>query len=112
VTLAQEIRQIVEAAQQAGKPISYQIIWGLLSTDVPETTLSPELTRYCRNGWLTSQRGEQGLLVYLPGPTAIPETNKGRERGFGMMGYMQLRRLEDARKAAKAWLKAPAGVAA
>lgn len=101
-----EIRQIVDNAKRAGKPITAQIIWGLLTREVPEDSFNNILSMMCRAEQLIRVPGDRQAKwnphFYEPGPKPI--TDKRSVDRFSMiMGNMQHKRLLEARAAARRW---------
>lgn len=101
-----EIRQIVDNAKRAGKPVTAQIIWGLLTRDVPEDSFNNILSMMCRAQQLVKVPGDGQAKwnphFYEPGPKPI--TDKRAVDRFSMiMGNMQHKRLLNARAAARKW---------
>lgn len=106
-TIRSEIRQIVDEAKRAGKPITSQIIWGLLTREVPEDSFVNLLSMMVRAEQLVKLpgpgvgKGSPGY--YEPGPKPLVEKRGAIERFGKSMGFMAHRRLEDAKAAAMEW---------
>lgn len=103
-TVRAEIRAIVDDAKLRGKPITSEIIWGLLARAVPELSCKNVLAMMVRAQQVrrfdNTAGGKSGF--YEPGPVAV---NEGRaiERCSMIMGFREHARLMAARKAAREW---------
>ncbi len=104
-SLREEIREIVDEAQRAGRSITATLIWGLVSHDVPDSRVTAELSVMVKARQLDKvpAAGVGGKVCFVPGPQ--PVKSRGREqRGF-FMGAMMHKRLLGARAAARKWLR-------
>lgn len=107
-SLFMEIRRIVDQAKAAGKPITTPIVWGLLKHQVPEASIRQFVSIMVGKRQLTRidpPEKRLGVLSTLePGPE--PVTQGARiGRVSRLLGNMEHRRLMEARKAAREWLR-------
>lgn len=110
MSMRSEIRALVDEANRAGKPISARIIWGLLTRDVPQYALENLLSSMCGSHQLVkveakTPQGKAAPSFYSPGPVPVHESNR-REQIMKSMGFMEMKRLREARADAQSWAKA------
>lgn len=110
MNIRSEIRRIVDEAKRAGRPITSQIIWGLIERDVPEDSFANILSSMCGRKQVVriagDAKGHHGGApgFYEPGPVAVPAT-RSQDRISKSMGFQALARLRAARAAARAWAR-------
>jgi hypothetical protein len=109
-TVRADIRALVDQAQRAKRPITSQIIWGLLSREIPEDSFTALLSSMCGSHQLTKveppaalepKRGAKAWC-YEPGPVDVVDGRR-RERVSMSMGNMAHRRFVEAKAAARRW---------
>lgn len=102
-TIRAEIRGIVDDAKARGRPITSNIIWGLLAREVPEDSCKNLLSMMVRAHQVVRvKQGDGQPSSYEPGPVPVRD-HGSRERFSMMMGNREHGRLEKARDQARKW---------
>jgi hypothetical protein len=96
-TIRAEIRHIVDEAFAARKPITADVIWGLLSRDVPEDSFKAVLNSMIASHQLTRIAGDKGKGTpgsYEPGPVEVRDAERTRQaqQGDGFHGAQETHR--------------------
>lgn len=111
-TTRQEVRAIVDEAKRAGKPITANIIWGLISREMPYQNVLTLLSLMVRANQLNLTPGvATGAMgkpagTYEPGAKPVTSERGAQQEYYPrMMGFREHARLVEARKDAREWLE-------
>lgn len=101
-TIRAEIRAVVDEAKRVGRPVTDEIVWGLLEREVPEDSFRSTLWSMVGRHQITKVDLPDGRTGFEPGPVGVKDA-KRRERHTRAMGFMAHKRLVEARAAARKW---------
>ena len=109
MSIRAEVRAIVDEAKRIGRPITAEIIWGLLSREMGSASFRPLLSTmvHDRELMLMPQQWRPGMRgrapgMYEPGPAPVVQLAPLRPQHRGLSNR-QHGRLTEARAAALAW---------
>lgn len=109
-SIRSEVRSFIDLAAERGTPVDRELLWGLVSRDVPEDSFGQVLAAMTRARQIEKRKqphdGREGRMpvLYVPGPERAPQ-GRATESFPKSMGNMQMLRLLEAREKARWWLK-------
>lgn len=108
LSIRAEIREVIDRGERLGVPLTSELLWGSIAREVPKRSFLSEVSQLVTRNEALMARPPEGVFdrqcfVYKPGPVPVPQ-NDSRPQAHRSMGFMERRRLMDARaKARRVW---------